>query len=167
MALTLNTTSTAPTRDASDFAAPASLPVSVIAANEARRRAALSDYQEATARGTAEMGRIEANRALDSRGLAAALENSRFQGMSALAGMGQARSPRFADRLRRQLTRAELEARGRMERDAAMQMGSVEQMMAEARRARDRQLLGLETDEVLQRTALDRIFNPPTYRSVA
>ena len=165
MALTLNTTSTAPTRDASAMAAPASLPVNVIAANEARRRAALSDYQEAAARGTADIGRVEAQRTIDSRNLAASLENARFQGMSALAGVGQARSPRFADRLRRELTRRELASRGEMERQAALQVGSIEEMMAAARRARDRQLLELEGDEVLQRTALDRIFAPPTFRT--
>lgn len=165
MALTLNTTSTAPTRDASAIAAPASLPVNVIAANEARRRAALSDYQEAAARGTADIGRVEAQRTIDSRNLAAALENARFQGMSALAGVSQARSPRFADRLRRELTRRELTERGQMERQAALQIGSIEEMIAAARRARDRQLLGIESDEVLQRTALEQIFTPPTFRS--
>ena len=165
MALTFNTTSTAPTRDASAMAAPASLPVNVIAANEARRRAALSDYQEAAARGTADIGRVEAQRTIDSRNLASSLENARFQGMSALAGVGQARSPRFADRLRRELTRRELMERGQMERQAALQMGSIEEMVASARRARDRQLLELEGDEVLQRTALDRIFTPPTFRT--
>jgi hypothetical protein len=165
MALTLGTTSTAPTRDASAMAAPASLPVNVIAANEARRRAALSSYQEATAGGAAAQGRIEADRITASRDLAAALENARFQGMSSLASIGQARSPRFADRFRRQLTRQELRQRGELERQTAMQLSSVEEMMASARRARDRELLGLEADEVLQRTALDRIFTPPTFRS--
>lgn len=163
MPLSLNMTSTTPTRDASPTAAPASLPVNVIAANEARRRAALSDYQEATARGSAEIGRTEAQRSVDSRDLAAALENARFQGMSSLAAAGQARSPRFADRLRRQLTRAELTERGRLERQSAMQISSIEDVMASARRARDRQLLDLESDEVLQRTALNRIFAPPTF----
>lgn len=163
MALSLNMTSTAPTRDASSTAAPASLPVSVIAANEARRRAALSEYQEASARGSADIGRVGAQRSIDSRNLASALENARFRGMSSLASAGQARSPRFADRLRRDLTRRELESRGQMERDSAMQMSSIEEMIAAARRARDRQLLGIESDEVLQRTQLERVFTPPTF----
>jgi hypothetical protein len=161
----MSTTSTAPTRDASAISAPASLPVEVVAANEARRRAALSSYQEATARGVTEQGRIEADRVTSSRDLAATLENARFQGMSSLAGIGQARSPRFADRFRRQLTRQELRQRGELERQTAMQLSSVEEMMAAARQARDRQLLQIEGDEALQRTALDRIFTPPTFRS--
>jgi hypothetical protein len=165
MALSMNVSSTAPTRDASATAAPASLPVSVIAANEARRRQALSEYQEATARGTAELGRAEGERTIQSRNLAAAMENARFQGMSQLASAGQARSPRFADRMRRQLTRQELERRGQLERETAMRMSSIEEVMANARRARDRQLLSLESDEALQRTALERIFTPPTFRS--
>ena len=165
MALTLNTTSTAPTRDASALAAPASLPVNVIAANEARRRRALSDYEEATIGGMAQIGRLDADRIAQSRDLAAQAENARFQGMSALAGIGQARSPRFADRLRRELTRTELAQRGRMERETAMRIASVEETIAAARRARDRQLLELEGDEVLQRTALERIFTPPTFRT--
>jgi len=165
MALSMNMNSTTPTRDASTLAAPASLPVSVVAANESRRRQALSEYQEATARGTAEQSRLEANRTIQSRDLAAAMENARFRGMSELAAAGQARSPRFADRFRRQLTREELSRRGQLERETAMQMGSVEEMIAAARRARDRQLLALEGDEALQRTALERIFTPPTLRS--
>jgi hypothetical protein len=165
MPLSLTGTSTTPTRDASAFAAPASLPTSVVAANEARRRSALSDYQEATVRGSAEMGRVEADRITASKDLAAAIENSRFTGMSGLASIGQARSPRFADRLRRDLTRQELRQRGEMERQAAMQMGSIEEMIANARRARDRQLLQLESDEVLQRTALQNIFTPPVFRT--
>lgn len=163
MALSLNMTSTTPTRNASSTAAPASLPASVIAANEARRRAALSEYQEASARGTAEQGRVEAERTIQSRNLASTMENARFQDMSGLAAMGQARSPRFADRLRRQLTRQELQRRGELERETAMQMSSIQEMIAAARRARDRQLLAIEGDEALQRTALDRVFNPPTY----
>lgn len=163
MALSMNMTSTTPTRDASATAAPASLPASVIAANEARRRAALSEYQEASARGTAEQGRVEAGRTIQSRNLASAMENARFQGMSGLAAMGQARSPRFADRLRRELTRQELQRRGELERETSMQMSSIQEMIDAARRARDRQLLAIEGDEVLQRTALNRIFNPPTY----
>jgi hypothetical protein len=165
MPLTFNTTSTSPTRNASDFAAPASLPVNVIAANEARRRRALSDYEEAAIGGTAQMGRIDSERIAASRELAAQAENARFQGMSSLAAVGQARSPRFADRLRRELTRTELGQRGQMEREAAMRMASIEETIAAARRARDRQMLELEADEVLQRTALDRIFNPPVFRS--
>lgn len=141
-----------------------SLPVEVTAANEARRRAALSDYQEALARGGNEMGRIEAQRAIDSSQLAAQLENTRFQGFSNLASIGQARSPRFADRLRRDLTRAELQSRGQMERDVAMRMQSVQDMIDEARRARSRQLLQLESDEALQRSQINRIFAPPSFR---
>jgi hypothetical protein len=165
MPLTFNATSTSPTRDASIFGAPASLPVNVIAANEARRRRALSDYQEASISGTAQMGRIDAERIAASRELAAQAENARFQGMSSLAAIGQARSPRFADRLRRELTRLELSQRGQMTRESAMQMASVEQMIAAARRERDRQLLDLEGDEALQRTDLNLIFTPPTFRS--
>lgn len=163
MPLTFNTTSTSPTRNASDFAAPASLPVNVIAANEARRRRALSDYEEASIQGTGQMGRLDADRIVASKNLAAQAENARFQGMSSLAAIGQARSPRFADRLRRDLTRTELSQRGQMEREAAMRMASIEETIAAARRARDRQLLDLEDAELLQRTALDRIFTPPTF----
>jgi len=166
MPLSMNASSTSPTRDASVSSAPASLPVSVVAANEARRRQALSQYQEATAQASAGQGRTAAERIAASRDLAANYESQRFQGMSSLAAIGQARSPRFADRLRRDLTRSELMQRGQLERQAAMQMSSFEEMMAAARRARDRQLLDLETDEVLQRTALDQIFMPPVYRSV-
>jgi hypothetical protein len=165
MPLSFAGTSTTPTRDASALAAPASLPTAVVAANEARRRAALSDYQEATARGSAEMGRVEADRITASRDLATAVENARFKGMSGLASIGQSRSPRFADRLRRDLTRQELTQRGQLERQSAMQMGSIEEMIASARRARDRQLLELEADEVLQRTALEQVFLPPVYRT--
>lgn len=113
------------------------------------------------------MGRAQAERTIQSKNLAAALENARFQGMSGLASMGQARSPRFADRLRRQLTREELARRGQLERDTTMRLSSIEDVIANARRARDRQLLALESDEALQRTALERVFTPPTYRSGA
>jgi hypothetical protein len=67
--------------------------------------------------------------------------------------------------MRRQLTRQELERRGQLERETAMRMSSIEEVMANARRARDRQLLALEADEALQRTALERVFTPPTFRS--
>jgi type II secretory pathway pseudopilin PulG len=51
----------------------------------------------------------------------------------------------------------------RMEREAALQMASVEEMMSAARRARDRQLLELESEEALARTQLERVFLPPTF----
>lgn len=163
MPLSLNATSTSPTRNASATSAPASLPTSVVAANEARRRQALSQYQEASATGSAQIGRIEADRTIQSKNLAAELENARFRGMSGLAAIGQARSPRFADRMRRDLIRSELQQRGNLERQASMQTASVQEMIAVARRARDRQLLDLEDSELLQRTDLARVFAPPKF----
>lgn len=82
--------------------------------------------------------------------------------MRQLGSIGQARSPRFADRLRREALRMQATQEGRLERQAALEMASVEEIMAAARRARDRQLLELESEEALARTALERVFLPPT-----
>jgi len=163
MPLSLAGTSTSPTRDASVLAAPASLPASVVAANEARRRQASAGFEEAAIRGTSEQGRIQADKIMASTRLASDYQNQRMGGLRQLGSIGQARSPRFADRLRRDLLERELQQRGELARQTTMQMGSVEELINAARRQRDRQLLDIEGEEVLQRTLLERVFTPPVY----
>ena len=159
----LTMTSTAPTRDATTAGdAPAALPPSVIAALEARRRQASSDFEEALALGGRQQSRIDTERLAASRDLASEFTNQRMTAMRQLGSIGQARSPRFADRLRREALRMQTTQEGRMTREAALQMASVEEMMAAARRARDRQLLELESEEALARAQLERVFLPPS-----
>lgn len=159
----LTMTSTAPTRDATTAgAAPAALPASVQAALEMRRRQASSDFEEALAMGGRQQSRIDAERIAASRDIASQFTNQRRTAMRQLGSIGQARSPRFADRLRREALRMQTTEEGRLARQAALEMASVEEMMAAARRARDRQLLELESEEALSRTALERVFLPPT-----
>jgi len=160
----LTMTSTAPTRDATTAgAAPAALPASLTAALEMRRRQASSDFEEALAMGGRQQSRIDAERVAASRDAASQFANQRMTAMRQLGSIGQARSPRFADRLRREALRMQSTQEARMEREAALQMASVEEMMAAARRARDRQLLELESEEALARTQLERVFLPPTF----
>jgi predicted transcriptional regulator len=76
------------------------------------------------------------------------------------------RNPRFADRLRRELVRRQTREQASMERQAAMQLANIEEIVAAARRARDRQLLDVESQEVLARTQLANVFNAPVYGGV-
>lgn len=80
--------------------------------------------------------------------------------------MGMARNPRFADRLRRELVRRQSREQAEMERKAAQQAANISEIVAAARRARDRQLLDVESDEVLARTQLANVFNAPVYKGV-
>lgn len=163
MALTMNSTS--PIRTVSGGQA-APLSAELIAANEARRRQANVGYQEAAASGSAQTGRVFADKILASRNLASDYTNERLRGMRELGSMGMARNPRFADRLRRELVRRQSREQAEMERKAAQQAANISEIVAAARRARDRQLLDVESDEVLARTQLANVFNAPVYRGV-
>lgn len=164
MALTMNSTS--PLRTASTGGQAAPLPAELIAVNEARRRQANAAYEEAAATGSAQTGRILADKLAASRNLASDFTNERLTGMRQLGSMGMARNPRFADRLRRELVRRQTREQASMERQAAMQLANIEEIVAAARRARDRQLLDVESQEVLARTQLSNVFNAPVYGGV-
>lgn len=125
----------------------------------ARRRAASASFEEALARGNADTGRAETEARFRVEQLLQKLKGARFDGMSDLAGRGNAMQPRFAGRLQRGLRDAEAEGRGGIALEKSQRLAAIQEMVNKARLDREAEFGAVDAETVRRKADLSRLIS--------
>lgn len=123
-----------------------------------RRRAASRTLEQALARRQAGQAQVEAFFQQFTNRLGRERTNTRRDAMQELGGRGTARDPRFGGRalVRIRDEFADRQAEGQLDR--ASQLAALEQIVNEARTARDDELTAISADQARRRTSLEQLL---------
>lgn len=136
-----------------------SLSAEDIADLSARRRSASAAFEEALARGNAETGRAGAEAKFRVEQLMQKLKGARFDGMSDLAGRGNAMQPRFAGRLQRGLRDAEDQGRDGIALEKSQRLAAIQEMVNKARLDREAEFGQVDAETVRRKADLSRLMS--------
>ena len=125
---------------------------------EDRRRAANRALAEAEARTESSRTAAELEAAGRLLGFEEAAARQRRAGMSELAARGVARSPMFANPLRREIARAQQEQIGESQRQLASTLDELQVALEGARQRREAQLAQIAFDEMAARSNVNRLL---------
>lgn len=125
---------------------------------EDRRRAANRALAEAEARTESSRTAAELEAAGRLLGFEEAAARQRRAGMSELAARGVARSPMFANPLRREIARVQQQQIGESQRQLASTLDELQAALEAARQRREQQLSQIAFDEMAARSNVNRLL---------